>query len=175
MPGLPRNWSNTSMARQPHRWGSLRAANGHPQPYKVKFWGIGNEPWGEWQLGFMPVAQFELKYNLFAKAMRKVDPTIKLIAPGAMPDAMTGSKQAKRLNGQIVPDYLSPGDWSGNLLAHCLDNIDMLSEHFYSTSDKRTDLQTGEKVRYRAADADRMGARTCHAGPRRNTSTIRST
>ena len=126
--------------------GSLRSANGHPQPYNVRFWGIGNEPWGEWQLGFMPVAQFELKYNLFAKAMRRVDPTIKLIAPGSMPDAMTGSKQAKRLNGQIVPDYLSPGDWSGNLLAHCLDNIDMLSEHFYSTSDKRTDLQTGEKV-----------------------------
>jgi len=126
--------------------GRLRAANGHPQPYHVKLWGIGNEPWGEWQLGFMPVAQFELKYNLFAKAMRKADPTIKLIAPGSMPDAMTGSKQAKRLNGQIVPDYLSPGDWSGNLLAHCLDNIDLLSEHFYSTSDKRTDLQTGEKV-----------------------------
>ena len=126
--------------------GSLRSANGHPQPYKVRFWGIGNEPWGEWQLGFMPVAQFELKYDLFAKAMRRVDPTIKLIAPGSMPDAMTGSKQAKRLSGQIVPDYLSPGDWSGNLLAHCLDNIDMLSEHFYSTSDKRTDLQTGEKV-----------------------------
>jgi alpha-N-arabinofuranosidase len=83
---------------------------------------------------------------MFAKAMRKVDPTIKLIGAGAMPDAMTGSKQAKRLNGQIVPDYLSPGDWSGNLLAHCLDNMDMISEHYYSTSGKRTDLQTGEKV-----------------------------
>ncbi len=126
--------------------GHLRGANGHAEPYHVTYWGIGNEPWGEWQLGFMPVAQFELKYNLFAKAMRKVDPTIKLIAPGAMPDAMTGSKQAKRLNGQIVPDYLSPGDWSGNLLAHCLDNIDLLSEHFYSSSGQRTDLQKGEKV-----------------------------
>jgi alpha-L-arabinofuranosidase len=126
--------------------GKLRAANGHPKPYRVKFWGVGNEPWGEWQLGFMPVAQWELKHNLFAKAMRKVDPTIKLIAAGAMPDAMTGSKQAKRLNGQIVPDYLSPGDWSGNLLAHCLDNMDLLSEHFYSRSGQRTDLQTGEKV-----------------------------
>ncbi len=126
--------------------GKLRAANGHPEPYHIKFWGIGNEPWGEWQLGFMPVAQWELKHNMFAKAMRKVDPSIKLIAAGAMPDAMTGSKQAKRLTGQIVPDYLSPGDWSGNLLAHCLDNIDLLSEHFYSTSGKRTDLETGEKV-----------------------------
>jgi alpha-N-arabinofuranosidase len=127
--------------------GKLRAANGHPEPYHIKFWGIGNEPWGEWQLGFMPVAQWELKHNLFAKAMREVDPTIKLIAAGAMPDAMTGSKQAKRLNGQIVPDYLSPGDWSGNLLAHCLDNIDLLSEHFYSTSGQRTDLAKGEKVK----------------------------
>jgi alpha-N-arabinofuranosidase len=126
--------------------GRLRAANGHPEPYKVKLWGVGNEPWGEWQLGFMPVAQFELKHNLFAKAMRRVDPTIKLIAAGAMPDAMTGSKQAKRLNGQIVPDYLSPADWSGNLLAHCLDNIDLLSEHFYSTSNQRFDIEKGEKV-----------------------------
>ena len=126
--------------------GKLRAANGHPEPYHIKFWGVGNEPWGEWQLGFMPVAQWELKHNMFAKAMRKVDPTIKLIGAGAMPDAMTGSKQAKRLNGQIVPDYLSPGDWSGNLLAHCLDNMDMISEHYYSTSGKRTDLQTGEKI-----------------------------
>ena len=94
----------------------------------------------------MPVAQWVLKHNMFAKAMRKVDPTIKLIAAGAMPDAMTGSKQAKRLNGQIVPDYLSAGDWSGNLLAHCLDNMDMISEHFYSRSGQHTDLTTGEKV-----------------------------
>ena len=126
--------------------GKWRAANGHPQPYKVQFWGVGNEPWGEWQLGAVPVAQWILKHNMMAKAMRKVDPTIKLIAGGAMPDAMTGSKQAKRLNGQIVPDYLSAGDWSGNLLAHCLDNMDLLSEHFYSRSDQRTDLTTGEKV-----------------------------
>ena len=126
--------------------GKLRAANGHPEPYHIKFWGVGNEPWGDWQLGFMPVAQWELKHNMFAKAMRKIDPSIKLIAAGAMPDAMTGSKQAKRLNGQIVPDYLSPGDWSGNLLAHCLDNMDMISEHFYSRSGQHTDLTTGEKV-----------------------------
>lgn len=34
----------------------LRAANGHPQPYGVKLWGIGNEMWGEWQFGVMPDA-----------------------------------------------------------------------------------------------------------------------
>jgi alpha-N-arabinofuranosidase len=126
--------------------GKWRAANGHPLSYHVKFWGIGNEPWGDYQMGATALDQFEIKHNLFAKAMRKVDPSIKLIAGGAMPDVMAGANQAKRINGQIVPDYLSPADWSGNLLAHCLDNIDMLSEHYYSSSNMHLDLKTGKKV-----------------------------
>lgn len=127
--------------------GKWRAANGHPEPYHIKFWGIGNEPWGDWQMGFIPVSQFELKYEMFAKAMLAVDPTIKLIAPGAMPDDMTSAKQAKRINGQIVPDLLSPADWSGNMLAHCLDHMDYLSEHYYAGSNQRFDLEKGEKVK----------------------------
>ena len=126
--------------------GKWRAANGHPKSYEVKFWGIGNEPWGDYQMGAMALDQYELKHNLFAKAMRKVDPSIKLIAGGAMPDVMAGADQSRRINGQIVPDYLSKADWSGNLLAHCLENIDMLSEHYYSSSDMHLDLKTGKKV-----------------------------
>ena len=34
-------------------WGSKRAANGHVQPYKVKYWNIGNEMYGHWQFGHM--------------------------------------------------------------------------------------------------------------------------
>jgi alpha-L-arabinofuranosidase len=126
--------------------GKWRAANGHPQPYHVKLWGIGNEPWGDYQMGAMPVEQFEVKHNLFATAMRKVDPSIRLIAGGAMPDVMTGANQSKRIGGKFVPDYLSTADWSGHMLAHCLDNIDMLSEHYYSTSDMHTDLKLEKKV-----------------------------
>ena len=126
--------------------GRWRAANGHPQPYNVKLWGVGNEPWGDWQMGHTSVEQFALKHDMFAKAMRKVDPTITLVAGGAMPDAMAGSKQAKRINGQIVPDYLSVADWSGYMLAHCLENIDALSEHYYASSNQHLDLKTGEKV-----------------------------
>jgi alpha-N-arabinofuranosidase len=126
--------------------GKWRAANGHPQPYHVKFWGIGNEPWGDYQMGSMSVEQFELKHNMFAKAMRKVDPSIILIAGGAMPDVMTGANQSKRISGKFVPDYLSTADWSGHMLAHCLDNIDMLSEHYYSSSDMHTDLKLEKKV-----------------------------
>ena len=32
-------------------WGAKRAANGHPEPYRVKWWNIGNEPFGWWQIG----------------------------------------------------------------------------------------------------------------------------
>lgn len=126
--------------------GKWRAANGHPKPYNVKLWGVGNEPWGDYQMGAMSTEQFVLKHKLFAKAMRQVDPSIKLIAGGAMPDVMTGANQSKRIGGKFVPDYLSTADWSGYMLAHCLDDIDMLSEHYYSASDMHTDLKLEKKV-----------------------------
>jgi alpha-N-arabinofuranosidase len=127
--------------------GRLRAANGHPEPYGVRFWGIGNEAWGEWQMGAMTLQQFVVKHNLFAKAMRRVDPTITLIASGAMPDAMTGSKQALRLGGKLIPEPLSAADWTGGLFVHCLDNMDMVSEHFYTYDNERFDLEKRDRVK----------------------------
>jgi alpha-N-arabinofuranosidase len=126
--------------------GKWRAANGHPAPYGVKWWGVGNEPWGDYQMGAMALPQFELKHNLFAKEMRKVDPSIKLIAGGAMPDVMEGADQARRINGQYVPDYLSAADWTGQMLLHCLDNIDMVSEHYYASGTEHTDMKLQKKV-----------------------------
>jgi alpha-L-arabinofuranosidase len=126
--------------------GKWRAENGHPQPYGVKFWGVGNEPWGDYQMGSMSLPQFELKHNLFAKEMRKVDPSIKLVAGGAMPDVMEGADQARRINGQYVPDYLSSADWTGQMLLNCLDNIDMVSEHYYASGTQHTDMKLQKKA-----------------------------
>jgi alpha-N-arabinofuranosidase len=126
--------------------GKWRAQNGHPAPYNVKLWGIGNEPWGDYQMGAMALPQYEIKHNLFAKEMKKVDPTITLIAGGAMPDVMEGADQARRINGQYVPDYLSSADWTGQLLLHCLPNIDMVSEHYYASGTMHTDIKLGKKV-----------------------------
>jgi alpha-N-arabinofuranosidase len=126
--------------------GKWRAANGHPDPYQVKFWGVGNEPWRDYQMGSMSLSQFELKHNLFAKEMRKVDPSIKLIAGGAMPDVMEGADQARRINGQYVPEYLSAADWTGQMLLNCLDNIDMVSEHYYASGTQHTDIKLQKKV-----------------------------
>jgi alpha-L-arabinofuranosidase len=126
--------------------GRLRAANGHPEPYNVKFWGIGNEMWGSWQFGYMPLDQFIVKHRMFARAMRQVDPTIKLIASGATPDAMTGSGEAKKLTGRIVAEYGSAADWSGAMLSQCLDDMDLLSEHYYVYNGTRYDLEKGAQV-----------------------------
>jgi alpha-N-arabinofuranosidase len=126
--------------------GKRRAANGHPQPYGIKLWGIGNEMFGIWQFGVMPQDQYQIKHNLFAKAMKRVDPSITLLASGAMPDHMTGSDLLKMHTGKVVPDYLGPWDWTGGLLSKCLDNIDMLSEHYYAYSNQRFDLAKEDRV-----------------------------
>ena len=66
--------------------GAMRAQNGHPEPYHVKFWDVGNEPYGQWQLGRTDLKYYLLKHNEFAKAMRAADPSITLLASGSMPE-----------------------------------------------------------------------------------------
>src|ERR1035441_4038981 len=62
--------------------GRIRAANGHPQPYKVRFWAVGNEMFGTWQLGYMTIEKYIVKHNEVARAMWKVDPSIQLVGVG---------------------------------------------------------------------------------------------
>ena len=87
--------------------GKLRTANGHTEPWYVKWWSIGNEMYGDWQLGHMTTEDFVNKHNAFANAMRSVDPSIKLIAVGDL------------------------GDWDRMVLANCSESMDLISEHFY--------------------------------------------
>ncbi len=89
------------------KWGKVRAENGHREPYGVKFWGIGNEMYGNWQLGHVPVEQYVKRHNEFAEKMRAADPSIKLIAVGNV------------------------GRWDEAMLSNCADHMDYLSEHFY--------------------------------------------
>jgi len=126
--------------------GKLRAENGHPEPYGVKLWGIGNEPWGDWQFGAMPISQYVWKHNEFAKLMRKVDPSIVLVGGGALPKTMTTAKQAQRFGSSPIPEPLSEADWSGRLLQHSHEYMEQLSEHFYAYAATRFDLEKGEQV-----------------------------
>ncbi len=125
--------------------GRLRAANGHPAPYKVKWWGIGNEMYGSWQFGHMAMNQFVFKHNMFGEAMRRVDPTITLLATGATPDEMTIYGLALPTVGKLIPDYGSAGDWDYGLFTRCFDYIDIMSEHFYSYAGQRFGHESGVK------------------------------
>jgi alpha-N-arabinofuranosidase len=124
--------------------GKLRAANGHKTPYNVKWWGIGNEMYGQWQLGHMYIDHYVLKHNMFARAMREVDPTIELIASGATPfeTGTTVRHHRPPLPAKLPFEYGSPQDWSGRLLANCADSIDYLAEHLYPMMDSAFDANS---------------------------------
>lgn len=127
--------------------GALRAKNGHPEPYHVKFWNIGNEPWGTFQLGYTDLKYYVLKHNEFAKAMRKVDPSITLIASGLMLEDMNlqGEKRAKNV-GNFQPLYGTDVDWTGGLLAHCWGNFDGIAEHWYAQGGRHFDLERAKSL-----------------------------
>ena len=63
--------------------GALRAANGHPEPYNLRHWEIGNELWGDWQFHWTTATGYVDRYQNFAKAMLAADPNITLYACGA--------------------------------------------------------------------------------------------
>ena len=49
--------------------GRLRAENGHPQPFGIQWWAIGNEMYGDWQLGHMPLTDYVEKHKEVVDAM----------------------------------------------------------------------------------------------------------
>ena len=122
--------------------GAQRANNGHPQPYQVKLWNIGNEPWGSWQLGRTDLKYFVLKHNEFAKAMRAVDPSITLIASGLMLEDwyLTGATRAKYA-GNLGPLYGGEFDWTGGFLKDCWGNFDGISQHWYAQPGRHLDVE----------------------------------
>jgi alpha-N-arabinofuranosidase len=69
-----------------------------------------------------------------------------LIAPGAMPDAMTGSGMAKKLTGQVVAEEMGKADWSAALLSRSIDDFEILSQHFYVYGNTHYDLEQGKQV-----------------------------
>jgi len=58
----------------------LRHEHGFEEPYRVKYWGIGNEVDGPWQIGYKTAQEYARAFTEFGKVMKRVDPDIKLIA-----------------------------------------------------------------------------------------------
>ncbi|MEV0283151.1 MULTISPECIES: alpha-L-arabinofuranosidase C-terminal domain-containing protein [unclassified Kribbella] len=102
---------DTSFTRQ-------RAANGHPSPYGVKYWGLGNEVYGRWQMGHRTASRYAADAREHARFMRAVDPSLKFIAVG-----LTDDRQG----------------WTSAVLEAVGDQVDYLSFHLYGATTQLID------------------------------------
>lgn len=112
----------TNYAGDTH-YSRLRARNGHPDPYRVRYWGVGNEVYGRWQMGHRDATTHARDAREHALFMRHVDPSIRTIGVGDHTDE----------------------NWNAELLAHAGNHLDYLSIHLYGASthlDPRSDAAT---------------------------------
>jgi alpha-L-arabinofuranosidase len=103
------------------KWSELRREHGYAEPHGVKFWCVGNEMDGPWQIGHMPAQQYGMKATDAARQMRSIDPSIKLIACGS--------------SGPFMPSYI---EWDRTALEECYDQVDGISLHHYWGNSEET-------------------------------------
>ena len=92
-------------------YAKLREENGHPEPYGVTYWSLGNELWGDFQIGHLSAEEYASKARDYAKLMRRVDPDIELTAVGEV----LGTNP----------------EWNLAVLNKMADLIDTISTHIY--------------------------------------------
>jgi alpha-N-arabinofuranosidase len=93
----------------------LRKQNGRAEPWKVKYWGLGNEMDGPWQMGHRSAEDYGKFALEAAKLMKFTDPSIKLIAAGSS-------------------NFNAGSDWTGwnrTVLEYLRRHADYLSLHTY--------------------------------------------
>ncbi len=96
------------------KWSELRRSHGYDQPHNVKFWCVGNEMDGPWQIGHMDARDYGMKAADAARQMRAVDPSVNLVACGS--------------SGPFMPTYI---EWDRTVLEGCYDDVDAISLHRY--------------------------------------------
>jgi alpha-L-arabinofuranosidase len=93
------------------QWGRIRIERGYSEPYKVKYWSLGNElGYGHMEGPNTPEAYAE-RAALFADEMKKIDPSIILVSSGIWWDDA----------------------WFSDCLKSLSSKVDMISEHLYAT------------------------------------------
>ncbi len=100
------------------KYGALRAANGHREPFGVKTWELGNEIWGDWVRGHSDAATYARNYLRYRDAMRAVDPSLRFIAVGR-----------------------DRTDWNEEVLKLAGRDIELLSIHHYDGPTERQDAR----------------------------------
>lgn len=95
-------------------WSEKRRENGRDKPFNIRMWCLGNELDGPWQLGAMTADQYGSLAARTAKAMRRIDPDLELVACGS--------------SGYWMPTF---GEWERTVLRHSYEDVDYISCHAY--------------------------------------------
>ena len=96
------------------KWSDLRRSHGFEKPHNVRYWCLGNEMDGPWQIGQMQAREYGRKARDAARQMRVIDGNLQLIACGS--------------SGTNMPQYLI---WDREVLEECYDQVDGISLHAY--------------------------------------------
>ncbi|MEM7028580.1 MAG: alpha-L-arabinofuranosidase C-terminal domain-containing protein [Chloroflexota bacterium] len=96
-------------------YADLRASHGYVEPHNVRYWCIGNEMDGPWQIGHLDANAYGKKALEAAKMMRWHDPDVELVLCGSSSDKM--------------PTY---PEWDRVALEYCWDKVDYHSIHYYA-------------------------------------------
>jgi len=95
-------------------WSDLRRAHGWNEPHDIKFWCLGNEMDGPWQMEAKTATEYGRIAVEAAKMMRWIDPRIELAACGS--------------SGRNMPTF---GAWEETVLEHTFDQVEYISLHTY--------------------------------------------
>jgi alpha-N-arabinofuranosidase len=142
------DWVEYANGSSISKYGALRASNGHPEPYRVRYWEIGNEIWGDWVRGHSDAKAYADNLDRYARALRAADPSIQLIGVGD--NDMNWNRTVLKRSGPGI-DFLAVHHYYGekemqgdmrNLMARPLHY-----EHFYQEL-KQTiaELVPGRKI-----------------------------
>jgi alpha-N-arabinofuranosidase len=96
------------------RYSDLRIAHGVREPHNIKTWCLGNEMDGPWQIGQKTGTEYGRLAAEAGKAMRRIDPTIELVACGS--------------SNERMPTF---GAWEADVLDEAYDVVDFISLHAY--------------------------------------------
>lgn len=102
-------------------WANLRRQHGHEEAYKVKYWGLGNEMYGDWQIGALNVTDYVKKAREFAKVMKWTDPSIQLVSCGMFGwdewDRIVLEELARYVDFHSIHIYTGSHDYYSNVFS----------------------------------------------------------
>ena len=108
------------------RLSDSRVANGAPEPFDIRLWCLGNEMDGPWQIGHTSAADYARLASQTARAMKRFDPELGLVACGS------SNRQMETF-----------GAWEATVLEEAYECVDYISAHAYydpQGSDRQTFL-----------------------------------